>query len=92
MPTRQRGSVADIGDRLATKLGRSRHAPARHDQFALTLRAVARDRRKLVGKILGNDSPPNPRFDPPQAIAARFWRTRNQQLEYNPRDLFCPLI
>jgi hypothetical protein len=33
-----------------------------------------------------------PRFDPPQAVAARFWRTRNQQLEYNPSNLFCPLV
>src|ERR1700722_10601551 len=33
-----------------------------------------------------------PRFDPPHAVAARFWRTRNQQLEYNLRDLFCLLI
>src|ERR1700722_9161930 len=32
--------VADVGDRLAAKLQWSRHAPARHDQFALTIPAV----------------------------------------------------
>jgi hypothetical protein len=42
--------VADVRDRLATKLRRSGHAPARHDQLALTIHAVAHDRRKLVGE------------------------------------------
>jgi hypothetical protein len=45
--------VADVGDRLAAKLQWSRHAPARHDQFALAIRVVAHDRRKLVGEDPG---------------------------------------
>jgi hypothetical protein len=53
MPTRQRGSVADVGDRLAAKLRRSGHTPSPYDQFALTIRAVAHDRRKLVGEDPG---------------------------------------
>jgi hypothetical protein len=40
--------VADVGDRLAAKLRGSRHAPSGHDQFALTIRAVANDRRELI--------------------------------------------
>jgi hypothetical protein len=50
--------VADVGDRLAAKLQWSRHAPARHDQFALTIHAVAHDRRELVGRtkaVFGHD-------------------------------------
>ena len=52
-PMRAR-DVADVGHRLAAKLQWPRHAPARHNQFALTLHAVAHDRRKLVGKDSGN--------------------------------------
>jgi hypothetical protein len=40
--------IADVGDRLAAKLRRAGHAPGRHDQFALTIHAVAHDRRGLV--------------------------------------------
>ena len=47
MPVRTR-NVADVGDRLAAKLQWSRHAPARHEQFALTIPAVSHDRRELV--------------------------------------------
>jgi hypothetical protein len=42
-----------VGDRLAAKLRWSRYAPARHNQFALTIHAVAHDRRKLVRKDPG---------------------------------------
>jgi hypothetical protein len=45
--------VADVGDRLAAELQWPRHAPARYNQFALTIRTVAHDRRKLVGKNPG---------------------------------------
>jgi len=60
-PVRTR-DVADVGDRLAAKLGRSGHAPARHDQFALTIRAVAHDRRKLVGEDPGRAPSRKPRL------------------------------
>src|ERR1700690_3753901 len=33
--------VADVGDRLAAKLQWSRHAPARYNQFTLTIRTDA---------------------------------------------------
>jgi hypothetical protein len=47
-PVRAR-DVADVGDRLAAKLRRSGHSPARHDEFA-PLGVAANDRRELVGE------------------------------------------
>src|SRR3984957_18429416 len=41
------------GDRLAAEPRWARHAPARHDQFALTIRAVAHDRSHLIGEDAG---------------------------------------
>ena len=48
--------VADVGDRPAAKLQRAWHAPARHNKFAVTIRAVAHDRRVLVGEDPGECS------------------------------------
>jgi hypothetical protein len=45
-PVRAR-DVADVGDRLAAKLRRARHAPSRNDEFALTMHAVAHNRRMV---------------------------------------------
>jgi hypothetical protein len=47
-PVRAR-DFADVCERLAAELRRSRHAPTRHDQLALTIRAAAHDRSHLVG-------------------------------------------
>jgi hypothetical protein len=82
-PVRTR-DVADIGDRLAAKLG----GPGMPQRAMTSSRSPSALLRTIgaswSGKIPRNDSPPNPRFDPPQVVAARFWRTRNQQFEYNP--------
>jgi hypothetical protein len=46
-PVRAR-DVADVRDRLATELRRSRHSPTRRDELALAVRAVAHDGGHLV--------------------------------------------
>ena len=40
--------IANVGDRRAAKLRRTRHSPARHDKLALAVRSVANDRSHLV--------------------------------------------
>ena len=45
--------VPDVCDRLAAELRWPRHSPARHDKFALAVRADTDNGSHLVGKIAG---------------------------------------
>ena len=60
--------VADVRDRRAAELRRTRHSPARHDKLAFAVRANADERRHLVGKMSGNSG----------RLPVRSCRARNQ--------------
>jgi hypothetical protein len=42
--------IANVGDRCAAELRRTRHPPPRHNKLALAVCSIANDRSHLVGK------------------------------------------
>jgi hypothetical protein len=45
--------IANVGDRRAAKLSRTRHAPTRHNKLALAVGSIANDRSHLIGEDPG---------------------------------------